>query len=211
MVYIWGHVGEHNVVIASLPAGVYGTTCAATTASSLIHSLPHIRISVLVGIEGGIARPDLNQDIRLGDIVAKAKGLWERKDLLNKPPPVLLHALASLQAEHELAPSKVPKLLQAMLEINLHMGRPKMDYSQQGAGNDRLFQSQYDHISGFTGGQPDPSWEVDREQRDSTGPEIHYGIIASGNTLIKDAATRDSLWESTGHQCLVNSKVKNIL
>ncbi|KAM0294476.1 hypothetical protein ACHAPM_011215 [Fusarium culmorum] len=116
--YTWGRVGEHNVVIASLPAGVYGLTPAATTASNLVHSLPHIRIGLLVGIGGGIARPDAGHDIRLGDVVvsqpdgttggviqydlgkAKADSVWEQKGSLDKPPPVLLHALASLQAEH---------------------------------------------------------------------------------------------------------------
>ncbi len=39
-VYKWGRMGEHNVVIASLAAGVSGTTSAANTASGLIASLP---------------------------------------------------------------------------------------------------------------------------------------------------------------------------
>src|SRR4029450_6061659 len=47
--YTWGRIGEHTVVTPSLPAGVYGITSAATTASNLIHSLPHIRIGLLVG------------------------------------------------------------------------------------------------------------------------------------------------------------------
>jgi nucleoside phosphorylase len=64
--YTWGRMGEHNVVIASLAAGVYGTTSAATTASNLLSSLPQIRIGLLVGIGGGIARPDQGRDIRLG-------------------------------------------------------------------------------------------------------------------------------------------------
>ncbi|KAM0274954.1 hypothetical protein ACHAQH_007722 [Verticillium albo-atrum] len=71
-VYTWGHVGDHNVVIASLVAGVYGTTSAATTASSLLASLPSIRIGLLSGIGGGIARPDDGYDIHLGDIVVNA-------------------------------------------------------------------------------------------------------------------------------------------
>ncbi|RSL83473.1 hypothetical protein CEP52_016705 [Fusarium oligoseptatum] len=65
-VYTWGRVGEHNIVIASLPAGVYGTTSTATTASGLLASLPSIRVSLLVGTGGGIARPDDDRDIRLG-------------------------------------------------------------------------------------------------------------------------------------------------
>lgn len=67
--YSWGRIGEHNIVIASLQAGVYGTISAATTASDLICSLPHIRFGLLVGIGGGIAKPDEDQDIRLGDVV----------------------------------------------------------------------------------------------------------------------------------------------
>ncbi|CAG1997953.1 unnamed protein product [Fusarium graminearum] len=218
--YTWGRIGEHNIVIASLQAGVYGTTSAATTASNLIHSLPHIRIGLLVGIGGGIARPDEGQDIRLGDIIvsqpdgiiggvvqydlgkAKTGCGWERKGSLDKPPPVLLHALASLQAEHEIEPSKVPDLLQVMLEANPGMTRPKRDFTYQGAENDRLFDSKHDHVGGSNCDECDSAWEVKRDQRDSPDPEIHYGIIASGNKLIKDAATRDSILEDTGHQCL---------
>jgi nucleoside phosphorylase len=218
--YTWGRIGEHNVVIASLPAGVYGTTSAATTASNLIHSFPHIRIGLLVGIGGGIARPDEGQDIRLGDIVvsqpdgttggvvqydfgkAKANGAWERKGSLDKPPLVLLSALGRLQAQHEIAPSKVPDLLQVMLEANPGMARPKTDFTYQGAENDRLFDSTHNHVGGSNCNKCDSAWEVERGQRESTDPEIHYGIIASGNKLIKDAATRDSLLQDTGHQCL---------
>lgn len=218
--YTWGRIGEHCVVIASLSAGVYGTTSAAATAQDLVRSLPHIRIGFLVGIGGGIARPDLGQDIRLGDVVvsqpdgttggvvqydlgkAKLNGTWERKGSLDKPPLVLLNALASLQAEHEIAPSKVPDLLQAMLEANPSMKRPRSDYTHQGVENDRLFESQHDHAGGNTCDKCDPSWEVKREPRESIDPEIHFGIIASGNKLIKDAATRDSLLEDNGQQCL---------
>jgi nucleoside phosphorylase len=67
--YTWGRMGEHNIIIASLPAGVYGTTPASTTASNLLSSLPQIRIGLLVGIGGGIPRPAQGRDIRLGDIV----------------------------------------------------------------------------------------------------------------------------------------------
>jgi hypothetical protein len=61
-VYTWGRMGEHSIVIASLASGVYGTTSAATTASSLLATLPSIRVGFLVGIGGGIARPDDDRD-----------------------------------------------------------------------------------------------------------------------------------------------------
>lgn len=61
--YIWDHMDKHNVVIASLPVGLYGTTSAATTASSLLSSLLQIKTSLLVGIDGGIPRLEQGCDI----------------------------------------------------------------------------------------------------------------------------------------------------
>ncbi|KAK2052006.1 hypothetical protein LY76DRAFT_465084, partial [Colletotrichum caudatum] len=66
--YVWGRIGNHNVVIASLAAGRYGTVSAATTAGSMISSLPHLRFGLLVGIGAGIPRLADNIDICLGDI-----------------------------------------------------------------------------------------------------------------------------------------------
>ncbi|KAK4220471.1 hypothetical protein QBC38DRAFT_494260 [Podospora fimiseda] len=126
-------------VIVSLAAGVYGTTTAATTTSDLLAFLPSIRVGLLVGIGGGIARPDEGRDIRLGDIVvsqpdrttggvcqydlikAKARGVRERKGFLGRPPTVLLNALSSIQADHELKDPKIPCFLEEMLK-NPKMG-----------------------------------------------------------------------------------------
>lgn len=120
--YIWGRVGEHNVVVASLPAGVYGTTSATTPASHMLSSFPQIRVGLMVGIGAAIARPEQGHDIRLGDVVvsqpdgrtggvvqydlrnAKEGHGFERKGILNMPPEALLKALAKLQPQHENEP-----------------------------------------------------------------------------------------------------------
>ncbi|CRK10105.1 hypothetical protein BN1723_010350 [Verticillium longisporum] len=223
-IYTWGRLGEHNVVIASLEAGSYGTSMAAMTASSLLASLPSIRIGLLVGIGGGIARPtDNNQDIRLGDIVvsqpggtmggvcqhdlikAKTGGKRERTGLLGKPPTVLLHALSKIQAVHERDDSKVSYHLQNMLEKYPKMGKKtnrNPGYAHQGSENDRLFQASCAHTSGSDCRDCDKAGEVLRDARDTTDPEIYYGIIASGNTLIKDAAERDRIVNEVGENCL---------
>jgi nucleoside phosphorylase len=67
--YIWGRISGHNVVIASLPAGVYGEILATTTAMSMLHSFPQIRVGLMVGIGAGISKPEQGRDIRLGDVV----------------------------------------------------------------------------------------------------------------------------------------------
>ncbi|KAK0721573.1 Pfs, NACHT and ankyrin domain protein [Lasiosphaeria miniovina] len=222
-VYSWGCVGEHNIVITSLAAGVYGTTSAATTASSLLASLPSIRVALLVGIGGGIARPDEGHDIRLGDIVvsqpnsttggvcqydlfkAKSGDKREREGFLGRPPTVLLNALASIHASHERKNSKVPDFLREMLDKNPKMGKGSKKnpgYVHQGFDNDHLFQTMYDHVPGLDCRGCDVAEEVQRDPRDTTDPEIHYGIIASGNTLVKDAAIRDRMVAEVGEDCI---------
>ncbi|KAJ5835750.1 NACHT nucleoside triphosphatase [Penicillium robsamsonii] len=222
-VYTWGRVGNHNIVITCLTSGVHGTTSAATTASSLLASLPSIRIGLLVGIGGGIPRPDEDHDIRLGDVVvsqpsgtiggvcqydfikAKSDNKRERKGFLGRPPTVLLNALSRIQAYHERKDSKIPYFLQEMLEKHPKMGRRSKKspgYTHQGFDNDRLFKSSCDHIPVPDYRDCDTANKVQRDARDSTDPDIHYGIIASGNTLVKDAATRDRISADIGEDCI---------
>ena len=110
--YILGNIGEHNVVIASLPSGSYGNTSATSVRMGLLSSFHTIRIGLMVGISGGV--PSGYADIRLGDIVVSqpsdtsggivqydlskvlSGGQFTRTGMLNRPPKVLLTALATL-------------------------------------------------------------------------------------------------------------------
>ncbi|KAK0723571.1 Pfs, NACHT and ankyrin domain protein [Lasiosphaeria miniovina] len=222
--YTWGRMGAHDLVIASLPAAATGTVSAATTASGVLSSLPHIRIGLLVGIGGGIASPDEGgRDVRLGDVVvslptgatggvvqydlvkAKPDGERERTGFLNMPPQVLLHALGKLRAKHRRVGSRLGALLQDMCKENPFMARATElgpGFVHQGLDNDRLFNASYGHAGGPDCLGCDVREEVRREARDSTEPRIHYGIIASGDTLVKDAAERAKIVELVGKGCL---------
>ncbi|KAL2866220.1 uncharacterized protein BJX67DRAFT_382032 [Aspergillus lucknowensis] len=68
--YALGRIGEHNIVIAVLPDGEYGTAATATVATNIQNSFPNIRIGLLVGIGGGV--PSERHDICLGDVVVSA-------------------------------------------------------------------------------------------------------------------------------------------
>lgn len=220
--YTWGRIAEHNVVIASLPAGVYGTISAATTAASIVSSFPQIRIGLMVGIGAGIPRPDQGIDIRLGDVVvsqpfgqsggviqydlgkAEMGGRLERTGFLNSPPQTLLNALANLQSQHEFG-TRVPEILEQMLVGHPELGKEKPgkpNYKHQGRVHDRLFRSTYLHSTGRDCSNCNPEQEVGREERESSDPEIHYGLVASGNMLIKDAIIRDSILEQLGDDCI---------
>ncbi len=116
--YSWGRIGVHNVVIASLPAGMDGSISAAAVAMDMVSSLPHVRMGLLVGIGGGIPQPEKEIDIRLGDVVvsepsgrtggvvhhdageATAAG-FELQGFLAAPPTALLSAVGKLKARHQ--------------------------------------------------------------------------------------------------------------
>ncbi|KAL2845287.1 purine and uridine phosphorylase [Aspergillus pseudoustus] len=207
--YTFGKIGHHNVVIACLPNGVYGTTSATTVAMDMISTFQSLRFGMMVGIAGGV--PSEQADIRLGDVVvgkpANATGgvfqhdmgkLLQRGHLhttgtLNKPPAILLTAMSKLQADHLLTESKVTEYLESMCaQLGDHWRR----FKRPDLDSDRLFKSDYVHLDpdSETCSGCDKSNEYLRPLRSlSNSPQIHYGAIASGNQVVRDSITRDQL------------------
>ncbi|KAK1622056.1 ankyrin repeat-containing domain protein [Colletotrichum phormii] len=214
--YVLGQVQGHNVVIACLPAGIYGITPAATVAKDLLRTFKSIRFGLMVGIGGGV--PSRKHDIRLGDIVVSQpaetsggviqydrgktvqEGEFQRTGSLNAPPQVLLAALGRLQADHMIEDSRVPQFISELISKSPKIIKKK--FSHQGALYDCLFQAEYDHVdSDSTCDECDPKQKIQREDRDDTNPVIHYGNIASGNQVIKHGKTRDKLSKDLGVLC----------
>jgi nucleoside phosphorylase len=212
--YVLGQVAGHNVVVACRPAGIYGTTPAATVAKDMLRTFKSIRFGLMVGIGGGA--PSSCHDIRLGDVVVSQPSgttggviqydrgkdrpeAFERTGSLNAPPQLLLTALGRLQADHLMEGSRIPGFLSELL------GRyPKMKktFSSQGESNDCLFQADYEHPDGNFGCHKcDHTKVVQRDARDDAEPVVHYGNIASGNLVIEDSNTRDRLSKELGVLC----------
>ena len=72
-------------------------------------------------------------------------GQFKLTGSLNKPPLVLLNAVAGLEAEHMVKGSKIPQFLSVML-----VKYPKMqaNFIYQGASNDQLYLANYNHLGG---------------------------------------------------------------
>ncbi|KAL2809398.1 nucleoside phosphorylase domain-containing protein [Aspergillus granulosus] len=212
---IQGRSGDHNIVIASLPAGRYGITPAATAAAHMLSSFPAVKFGVMAGIGGGIPnlKGEREIDIRLGDVVVSLPegsyggvrqydlgkatvGGFKEMGTLNCPPRVLLNGVSALQGKHEIMGSEIPRLLVSMWEKYPAMARPRQGpgYVYQGAENDRLFQADYEHVIGSKDCRTcDAEKQIKRAERLDHDPYIFYGTIASGNKVIKDPRERDLL------------------
>lgn len=210
--YTLGKIGGHNVVIAVLPDGEYGRSSAASVARDMMHSFCSIRVGLMVGIGGGA--PSKRHDIRLGDIVVNAprdgKGgvfqydfgktiqdqSFKATGFLNQPPALLRAAVTKLSGEYESDGHGLEGDINSILQKKKRL--QKM-YSRPDPSTDRLYQSEVVHLGNCDSCievcGTDSSKIIQRSQRteDEDNPAIHYGIIASGSQLMKDALVRDMI------------------
>ncbi|KAL3485650.1 putative wd40 protein [Aspergillus germanicus] len=216
--YTLGEIKGHQIVIAVLPNGEYGTSSAANVARDMLHSFPNIRFGLMVGIGGGA--PSKNHDIRLGDIVVSSPrngrgGLLQYdfgKDLqgeefhqtgfLNQPPPILRAAVSGLRAQYEEEGHRLKERTQALLHGN---ERLKRKYAQPSPRTDVLYKKDFVHPNPETScgkvcGRKNVIKRPNRTDAEDN-PAIHYGLIASGNRVIKNAVFRDKLAGDEGVLC----------
>ncbi|KAG7413460.1 hypothetical protein Forpe1208_v008145 [Fusarium oxysporum f. sp. rapae] len=218
--YTVGRIGHHNVVIAVLPYKQYGLETATIVATHMLHSFPNIEFGLMVGIGGGA--PSRRHDIRLGDVVIGTasndhggvfnydfgKAIQESAFLytrsLKPPPAVLQDAVKGLREEHNNG-HQLENSINAVLSQH-----PKLqeNYQRPDSSHDRLYLSHAIHPSDTKAScnetcGSDPLRLVKRDQRteNENEPHIHYGLIASANTVCKDAELRDKLAEERDVLC----------
>ncbi|KAJ6258209.1 hypothetical protein Dda_7128 [Drechslerella dactyloides] len=215
-VYTFGRIGRHNVVIACLPEGRYSIARAGIVAAHMRSTFPRLRFGLMVGVGGGA--PSEENDIRLGDLVvsqpsgvsggvvqydfgkAMENGEFVRTGSLNAPPSILLSAVASIKARNQ---AELGKKISDTAE---KVGEKDMRFHYPGPDTDRLFRADYKHVTSEgrhndTCRSCDASKAVSRPERQYHHPYIHYGIIASGNQVMRDGVKRRRISTQTGALC----------
>jgi ankyrin repeat protein/nucleoside phosphorylase/dephospho-CoA kinase len=207
--YVLGELSGHNVAIACLP-GTQGKGAAAIVANNMQRTFPSIKWWLLVGIGGGVPSP--THDICLGDIVvsmpdSSSGGVvqydlgkdvedgFTLKGFLWPPPAILRSAVELMQSDHLTKSNKVNTFLSEMLQKWPRLAA----YQRPPTDSDVLFQTDYPHV-------PDQAtWErrentqiVDRPARGSDNPKIHYGLIASGDRVMRSATKRNMTGQDIG-------------
>ncbi|UKZ80411.1 hypothetical protein TrVFT333_008170 [Trichoderma virens FT-333] len=216
--YTLGAIGKHNVVLACLPEGEIGTNSAASVAMQLVSTFPSIKFGLMVGIGGGIP-----PHVRLGDIVV-SKPVGEYPGVVQWD---LGKATENGFTNHEMEGHKISQFLE---ELAKKWPRLASKYTWNDRLKDTLFEPENtepidDGLQAIStrsrhtiaaqisylpdGKEPgrarrtiDVNTVVMNDQRLPGDPKIHYGLIASGNQVIKDSFTRDEINRRLGGQVL---------
>lgn len=202
--YVFGRIGErtreHNVVIGCLPDGRCGIGPAAVVSQDMVRSFPSLKFALMVGIGGGAPTPDT--DIRLGDVVVSVpqdnlggviqydygkrlpNGRFQQTGQLNSPPPVLLGAIPEMKRRHN-DPKKPDRILE-----HLRLMDDMPEYKRP--AEDRLYRADYQHSGGITCENCAANGlEVRLPRETKRAITVQYGIIASANSVMKNAEERD--------------------
>ncbi|KAF4948626.1 hypothetical protein FGADI_9530 [Fusarium gaditjirri] len=213
--YALGIMSEHMVVAACLPSGEYGTNAAADSASNMKRTFPNIEFCLLVGIGGGA--PTHKSDIRLGDVVVslpttKYPGVvqydrgkeiegntFDLTGSLHPPPRCLMTAISSLRSNPDLPSNALQSSLE---EVTRRVPEPlASQYQHPGQDQDWLMKAVCVACQRHEDCPNRDSHLYTRPHRSTSHPEIHYGLIASGNRVLKDASVRDRWAQEYGILC----------
>jgi nucleoside phosphorylase len=197
-VYTFGCIYGHNVVIVC--QGDMGTTAASIVATRMDATFRKLKFALLVGIAGGV--PD-EKDIRLGDIVVskgdgKSGGVvahdhgketprgFESRPFLDGVPELLRNAFSELES---LLIDQDSKITEYLLQATARNPR-FLAFERLASLIDNLFKSEYIHVNPNDKicAECDKSQIIQRETRHS--PLVHFGVVASGNQVIKNGAKR---------------------
>ncbi|KAE8141248.1 hypothetical protein BDV38DRAFT_279154 [Aspergillus pseudotamarii] len=142
---------------------------------------------------------------------AEQRQTFRQTGVLNNPPSALLTALTKLESKHDMEGSSIPQYLD-----DLMIKWPKLAprYSKSEKLEDVCFEADYDHVTAITthsdkglGKKRNHDGQMikqeatdcrfcDRRRTLKRQPQdmlVHYGLIASGNQVIKDAVFRDRI------------------
>lgn len=197
-IYTFGSIGGHNVVIVC--PGDMGKTAAAVVTTRMDGTFRRLRFGLLVGIAGGVPH---KRDVRLGDVVvSKGDGLsggvvvhdrgkaipggFDSRPFLNGVPEVLRNAISELESRLMDQDSKTTEFIREATKRNPRFS----DFRFPQALVDKLFLGSYTHANpqDETCTECDTNFLVHRSSRN--GSLVHFGVVASGDQVIKDGVER---------------------
>ncbi|SPO03830.1 uncharacterized protein DNG_06513, partial [Cephalotrichum gorgonifer] len=204
--YSTGAIGRHNVVLARMSG--MGKANAAAVAANCRASFPNIKLAVIVGVCGAVPFDPHGGEIVLGDVIISdgvvqydlGRQLPERfmrkdtlLDSLGRPNAEIRSLLAKLKGR------RGRKMLRDKIAtyMNVLQAEPDLVAEYPGIKYDRLFEAAYRHIADGEScdecGCAGSLVPRRRLEQDSPVPAVHFGLIASGDTVMKSGEERDAI------------------
>ncbi|KAF1354037.1 hypothetical protein BDV97DRAFT_388361 [Delphinella strobiligena] len=163
-VYTLGRIGRHNVAITGLPDA--SSLAMFFAARHMRFAFTNIRVTLLVGIGGGVPGGENDPADELWDIVNAVRCRHQTLPVAESPAFV----------------GYLTKAIEA---------RPRMQAHYPGADQDRMFEHTYDHEPNSpTCKDCDVEKLVHRKARQKPEPRVHHGLIASANNVIQARLTQ---------------------
>ncbi|KAJ5923720.1 hypothetical protein N7454_008965 [Penicillium verhagenii] len=185
--YRFGSINQHNVVATCLPDAklrfpadlpVRGHRRGAPSARHDIR-LGDVVVSTPVGKDIGVIQYDMIKTLE--------NGHSQMNGYLQPPPRTVRSVLSVMQSDPKHSKPNLGPYLQAISDAN-------GDYACPDVSTDNLYESLYSHPEGTeTCDGCDAAMIRPRLARPSRLPRVHYGLIGSGNQVMRDAKRRDAL------------------
>ncbi len=178
----------HRVALAVLPRD--GTRYAAMMCTNLLRTFPGVRCVIMMGIAGGIPRPnEPAKHVRLGDVVVATAGivdyghvrLTDGKRSLRRSEGQISSQLLRAARELQFSEAGGDRPWERWLDPQLC--EQARDYPRPPEETDQL------NIRGAHVPHPDRL----ASGHPPNGPKIHYGAVASSDVLMRDEVSRDEL------------------
>ncbi|KAF3133601.1 hypothetical protein TWF703_006658 [Orbilia oligospora] len=177
-VYTLGVVNKHKVAIACLPKGTDGNNAAARVATAMVRTFPSIKFGLMVGIGGG----NPVNDVRLGDVVVSTP--------TGEYPGVIQWDFGKVEEGGGF--KRIGSLNNLPSALRAALGKLKSSHEMYGTKNSGIFRS-------FGKKVAEAGFQIYQIRFPSN---CNYGLIASGNSVIKSAEHRDMLNERFGGKLL---------
>ncbi|KAL7794257.1 nucleoside phosphorylase domain-containing protein [Trichoderma ceciliae] len=198
--YTTGRIGKFNVVLALLAHT--GKANAASAVAGMRSSYACLRLVLLVGICGGV--PQLGQDeILLGDVVISKSVV--QYDFHKQYPDDIVRK--NTFEDNLSKPLGLERLHERTAYFLRQLQQARQSYNYPGTAEDKLLDSTYRHKHRASrtcvcrkSGQLELEHDLTKKRelenaKDSKAqePAIHFGAIASGDTVMKSDAHRDEI------------------
>ncbi|KAF3097082.1 hypothetical protein TWF103_009611 [Orbilia oligospora] len=228
--YTLGRIGRHNVVLMSPSrAGTEAASHAATNMARTFKKIRFVFLIGVGGGAplAPVGEDSDKHDLMLGDVVVSfqenerdrgygyvmqhdcgkhlGSGELEIRSYVRKPQAEIINAIRGWKMEHMRNSTNLERyLLESVEKAKKLKKREYKAYKFPGRENDKLYAAEDLSISSRPPNEHCQNRSlplVTRLQREDNNPVVHYGLIASGNSVMGDGRKRDELRDKFGVMC----------